>query len=93
MSKLQERRLEVVAATVARSLLEKEMVSGISETALAAVLLRLFEADRAQEQAIDDEARKLMQKHAPEIARGNMDTGQLIRKFKAQLAKEKGFTL
>jgi hypothetical protein len=87
-----DRTLEIHAATIARGLLEKEAVSGLPEAELAALVLRVLKEDRALELACEDEAKRLMQKHAADIARGNMDTGALFRKFKAQIAKEKGFT-
>ena len=87
-----DRTVEIHAATIARGLLEKEAVSGIAEAELTALILKVLKDDRAAELAVDDEAKRLMQKHAADIARGNMDTGTLFRKFKAQIAKERGFT-
>ncbi len=88
-----ERSLEVVGSTLARGLVESGRIYGASEEHVASVIVRVLREDRATELAIDDEARRLMQKHSAEIARGNMDTGELLRKFKAQIAKEKGFSL
>ena len=88
-----DRKIEITAKTLARHLFESEAVSGIAEEKLAAVILRVLRDDRDAELAIDDAAKALMKTHAAEISRGNMDSGLLFRKFKAQIAKEKGFTL
>lgn len=90
---LNERTLDVVAGTIARAIHAKNMVSGVSEEDLRSLILHVLREDREAELAIDDQAKRLMQKHAADIARGNMDTGELFRKFRAQIAKEKGFTL
>jgi hypothetical protein len=88
---ISDRRAELTARTLAHALLEKEMVSGVTEDALTALIVRVLAEDRRLEQEVDEAAKLLMQKHAAAIARESMDTGALYRKFRAQLAKEKGF--
>ena len=49
--------------------------------------------DLREEDAIDDEVDSLLQQHAREIDAESMDHETLRRKFREQIARQRGFTL
>ena len=49
--------------------------------------------DLAEEDEIDAEADALLQKHSADIDRESMDHEMLRKKFREQIARERGFTL
>jgi len=84
---------EVLARSVARALVGEEMVSGVSEDGVARIVVGVLERDRVEEQEINDEAKRLMERYAGNISRQSMDTGVLYRKFRSEIAKKRGYPL
>ena len=76
-------------------LLRKEPNCGFlaGEDAIRVAIGSAFLDDFREEEEIDQEAEKLLDAHAAEIEKGDMDVFHLRNKFKQQIARQRGFTL
>ena len=94
LMKLNPVQIQYVCERILRDLKEKDLVVFKSEE--SKVLKRMIaelEKNLKEEDAIEDEARKLMERHDSEVSVGGINKGKLLMMLKKEIAKKKRFVL
>lgn len=92
--KLTEKHIDKLSKLILDEVKKNEFVSIVSkEHAVLATIKEVFIQNMRDEELLNLEVKKLMAAYAPQIERGDVDSGKAFTMIKAKLAKEKGFTL
>lgn len=90
--RVREGELQSLAATVVDTLLKQGFTHPQADAAaLQRRIVELIVENLEEEQALDDEAERLAQTHARQMA--GMDQRKVVQGIKERLARERGFTL
>ncbi|MBI1909805.1 MAG: DUF507 family protein [Deltaproteobacteria bacterium] len=91
--KLKKEQIHRIAALVTRRLKEKGVVFKVSEEKILAKADAVVLKNMDEEEAIDQQVRKYLEKYQTEISRGQVDPQKMFLMIKKQIAKEKNFIL
>lgn len=86
-------KVDDLVRQIMESLKHAEGVTVVNENRAAAIVRDVILEDLKREDALEDEARAVLRKHANQIHGDNLDYNLLFQRTKKQLAKEKGIIL
>ncbi|PYM55457.1 MAG: hypothetical protein DMD79_22925 [Candidatus Rokuibacteriota bacterium] len=81
------------ADTVLRRLITRRFVEVRDEARVKTALQRVIIENLEAEEALDADARRLLQEHARDIREKGLDYRQLLTRAKEKLARDRGFIL
>ena len=94
LMKLNPVQIQYVCERILRDLKEKDLVVfKIEESKVLKRMIVELEKNLKEEDAIEDEARKLMERHDSEVSGGGINKGKLLMMLKKEIAKKKRFVL
>jgi len=91
--KLRRELIDRIAAHMAITLDEEELLEGCERPELARVIGAAITADLMLEDKLNDEVRELLSQHAEQIGRANVEYHELFKKLKAKLVRERKIVL
>jgi hypothetical protein len=92
--RLSPKKIETLARMICRSLEDNPEVEAVESTDKIMLLIRqVITDDLRMEEAIEEEARRLLEGHMDEIQRKGASYDTLLRKAKAKLAQERKVVL
>ena len=91
--RLRDEKITYLAEKIAKCVLDAEDVQALQdESGIRADVERTMTEDLRLEDAIDEEVRQVLRRHARQIREKNMDYRYLFNKVKDQLLRERGIT-
>ena len=87
--RLNQDQIGHIARQIVRALLKEEMIIVDQPEQATELLVETFVKDFQDEEALNDEVRKLLENYSEEINRGMVNYQELFRKVKAKMARER----
>ena len=91
--KLRREMIDRIAAHMAITLDEENLVKGCERPVLARIVGSAITADLMMEEKLNDEVRELLSQHAEQIGKANVEYHEMFKKLKAKLVRDRNIIL
>jgi hypothetical protein len=91
--KLRREMIDRIAAHMAITLDEENLVEGCERPVLARIVGSAITADLMMEEKLNDEVRELLSQHAEQIGKANVEYHEMFKKLKAKLVRDRNIIL
>ncbi len=91
--RLVSNQINHMAFVIVRNLIKKELITAEDKNELTERVAKVIEADLKREEELDEEVKELLLQHSDKMRKENVDYGEMFRKIKNMLAKERGIIL
>lgn len=88
-----EEQIEIVGLETVGELVKEDILDADKGDKAAGLIERILKKEEAKLEALDQEAKELMKRHAEQMWRQGVDQNVMFRKIRAKLADEKGIVL
>ena len=91
--RLVSNQINHMAFVIVRNLIKKELITADDKNELTERVAKVIEEDLKREEELDEEVKELLLQYSDKMRKEDVDYGEMFRKIKTMLAKEKGIIL
>ncbi len=91
--RLVSNQINHMAFVIVRDLIKKGLITAEDKNELTERVAKVIEADLKKEEELDEEVKELLLQYSEKMRKEDVDYGEMFRKIKTMLAKEKGIIL